>query len=116
MEHESFDYRLETLRYDVDSMKDNIVRQRRSQGEYVNRICNMENKIDNLSQKDTEGSRSTFSSSRNNNNTNFMSNNSMASNLSEVNRYNRFSGGEEYGQPLQALLHKEDKNNFSQES
>lgn len=113
MEHESFGYRLETLRYDVDSMKDNIVRERRRQKDYNDRICYVENKIDTLSQRDTIGSKSNYSSSRQQNNSNFMSNNSMASNFSELNRMNRFNGGEEYGQPLQALLNKEDRDHFS---
>lgn len=104
---ESLDFRLETLRYDVDSLKDNMVRQRRNQGEFLNRVSNMENKIESLSLRDTLGSRSTYSNSRQQNN--FMSNNSMASNMSEANhRLNRFSAGQDYGQPLQALLDKDD--------
>lgn len=106
VQNESLDYRLETLRYDVDSLKDNMVRQRRNFGEYITRVSNIEGKLDQMSQRDTLGSRSTYSNSRQHNN--FMSNNSMASNVSEVNRFNRFSGGQDYGQPLQALLDKDD--------
>ena len=75
----------------MDSLKDNMVRQRRNQGEYINRISSVETKLESLSQRDTIGSRSTYSNSRQQNN--FMSNNSMASNVSDTNRLNRFSAG-----------------------
>ena len=90
----------------MDSLKDNMVRQRRNFGEYITRVTNLEGKVDSMSQRDTLGSRSTYSNSRQQNN--FMSNNSMASNISEVNRLNRFNAGQDYGQPLQALLDKDD--------
>lgn len=44
---ESNSYRLDTLRYDLDLIKDDIVRQRRAQGDYVSRLSQVENKLDN---------------------------------------------------------------------
>lgn len=43
---ESNSYRIDTLRYDLDLIKDDIIRQRRAQGDYLARVSKLESKIE----------------------------------------------------------------------
>lgn len=99
---ESNSYRLDTLRYDLDLIKDDIVRQRRAQGEYLSRLTTMENKVDSgMFPKD----RPSTSSSTNDRSSggNFMSN---YSNTYQHSRYQSLADFALKGTPAQDAFKK----------
>jgi len=84
--NESLSSKIDTLRYELDLIKGDVVKQRRSQGEYLSRVDDIEKRISNSSSVDHNQSRAT----------NFMSNTSAMTMKNDSNRF--------FGQPLQQLI------------
>lgn len=116
IQNESICYRLDTLRYELDLIKDDIVKQRRNQKTYTNRIDDLSKKLDIYSQSTKAGNQSSRQSHSNNNN--FMNgntfqsgrmntltseNDSIMSNDIYLNKLKNNFVIPEYGQPIQRM-------------
>lgn len=112
IQNEKISYRVDTLRYDLDLIREDIVRERRNQKGYYDKLDNLTKKVE------SQSTRAGNESSRTSNQTNFMSaatyqNNklnslgndteSLISNDHYLHNLKNNFGVEEYGQPLQRM-------------
>ena len=100
--NESMNSRMDTIRYELDLIKEDVVRQRRHQSEYLSKVDTIEKRVEHaFMNSDTTASR----------NTNFMSNASSLSkqsnNLDSKDKFFNNLKNNYFGQPLQELSQHE---------
>ena len=108
-------YKVDSLRYELDLIKQDIIRQRRSQGDYISRVNSLEDRMEGVLASSKAGSEksSTRAPTAGSRNDNFMSNSSahtmLTNDLSKFSndinfkKFNKIVDLKEYGQPIQQV-------------